>query len=176
MSFVDTRFIEILQAYFRGERQTGIALVVVAVGLLGGAFWVFRTQSGGFAWSLLIPLLLAGLAFGGGGVALAARSDRQITELAARYEKEPEALVAEEAPRMAKVNANWPRLKLVWAVLIVVSLVLLMVVRREWASGLGLGLLLLSTILFFTDVFAERRAEPYTKALERAAAGAAAVR
>lgn len=167
-------FVEILQEYFRGERQTGIALAVAGVGLLGGAFWVLRTQSGAFAWALLVPLALAGLAFAGGGAALAVRSDRQITELAARYEKDPGALVAEEVPRMAKVNANWPRVKAVWTVVILVSLVLLMAVRREWASGLGLALLLVSTILFFTDVFASRRAEPYTGALKRAAAEGAA--
>jgi hypothetical protein len=115
--------------------------------------------------------LLAGLAFGGGGAFLAVRSDRQIAELAARYEQDPRALVAEEVPRMAKVNANWPRVKLTWTVVIAVALVLLMVVRRDWASGLGLALLLLSIILFFTDIFAERRAAPYTKALEQAAAG-----
>jgi hypothetical protein len=50
-------------------------------------------------------------------------------------------------------------------VLIVVALGLLMGVRRDWASGLGLALLLLSTTLFFVDVFGERRAQPYTEAL-----------
>lgn len=164
-------FVEILQEYFRGEKQAGIALAVVGIGLLAGAAWVYRTQPGAFAWTLVIPLLLFGLAFGGGGAFLAVRSDRQITELAARYEQDPRALVAEEVPRMAKVNANWPRLKVAWTVLIIVALVLLMAVRRDWSMGLGLSLLLLSTILFFTDVFAERRAEPYTKALEQAAAG-----
>lgn len=162
-------FVEILQEYFRGEKQTGIALAVVGVGLVAGSLWVFRAQTGGFAWGLAVPLLLVGLAFGGGGAFLALRSDRQITELAARHEKDPAALVAEEAPRMAKVNAAWPRLKLVWTVVIAASLVLLMVARREWASGLGLALLLVSTILFFTDVFGERRAVPYTRALEQAA-------
>ena len=55
-----------------------------------------------------------------------------------------------------------------WPIVIVVALGLLQAVRREWATGLGLALLLLMTILYFTDVFAERRAERYTHALDQA--------
>lgn len=161
-------FIDVLQEYFRGEKQVGVMLAVVGVGLLVGAYWVFRTQVGGFAWGLVVPLAIVGLAFGGGGAFLASRSDRQITELAAEYERAPDELLAAEAPRMAKVNANWPRLKIAWSVVIVVAIVLLEVVRRDWATGLGLALLLVMTILFFTDVFAERRAIIYTEALDRA--------
>lgn len=163
-------FTDVLQEYFRGEKQTGIMLAVVGVAVLAGASWVFRTQTGGFAWGLVVPLALVGLAFGAGGTFLALRSDRQITELAAHYDRDPAALIAAEAPRMERVNANWPRIKTVWTVVIGVALVLLMAVRRDWASGLGLALLLVMTILFFTDVFAERRAILYTKALDQARA------
>jgi hypothetical protein len=165
-------FTEILQEYFRGERQTGCGLAVVGVGLLAGALWVFRTQTGGFAWGLLAPLAFVGLAFGGGGTFLALRSDKQITELAARYERDPATLLAEEVPRMERVNANWPRLKIAWTVVIGVALTLLVVVRRDWASGLGLALLLVATILLFLDVFAERRAILYTHALDQARSAA----
>lgn len=54
--------------------------------------------------------------------------------------------------------------------MIVVALVLLMGVRKDWASGLGLALLLVSTTLFFVDVFGERRAQVYTNALLSVAA------
>jgi hypothetical protein len=164
-------FTDVLQEYFRGEKQLGIALAAAGVGLLAFAFWVFRTQTGGFMWGLLVPFVLVGLAFGGGGTFLAMRSDRQITELAARYEKDPNALLAAEGPRMERVNANWPRVKIAWTVIIGVALVLLHAVRREWASGLGLALLAIMTVLFFTDVFAERRAAIYTAALEEARSG-----
>jgi hypothetical protein len=48
--------------------------------------------------------------------------------------------------------------------------VLLLFVHREWASGLGLALLVTATMLFVVDVFAERRAGVYTAALEHARA------
>jgi hypothetical protein len=166
-------FVDILHEYFRGEKQIGVTLAVVGAGLLAGAFWVSRTQSGGFAWGLGVPFVVLGLAFGGGGTFLALRTDKQVADLGAQLQTNPEAVYAAELPRMAKVNANWPRLKIAWAVLIGVALVLLLAVHREWAHGLGLALLLMTTILFFTDVFAERRALIYTEALERARAGGA---
>lgn len=161
-------FVDVLQEYFRGEKQVGVMLAVVGAAFLAGAVWVFRTQAGGFAWGLAVPLVLVGLAFGGGGTFLALRSDRQITELSARYQSEPDAFLADEVPRMERVNANWPRVKIAWTAVITVALVLLMAVRRDWASGVGLALLLVMTVLFFTDVFAERRAAVYTRALEHA--------
>ncbi len=67
---------------------------------------------------------------------------------------------------MERVNENWPRIKIVWTVVMVAALVLLHLVRKEWATGLALAFLLLMTTLLFTDVFAERRAIVYTKALQ----------
>lgn len=159
-------FVEVLQEYFRAEKHLGIALAVVGLAMLAGAVWVFRTQSGSFAWALSIPLAVLGMAFAGGGVFLANRSARQITELTAQFEKDPSALTAAEVPRMERVNANWARIKLVWAAVIGIALVLVLVVKKDWSSGLGLALLLVATILYFTDVFAERRALVYTRALQ----------
>lgn len=56
-------FVDVMQEYFRGEKELGVLLVVVGVGLLAGAAWAFRTQSGGFAWGLVVPLVLVGLAY-----------------------------------------------------------------------------------------------------------------
>ena len=79
-------------------------------------------------------------------------------------------MVAEELPRMRKVNANWPRLVATWATLVVVGLGLRFGLRADWAHGLGPALLLMGAVGFLVDGFAERRARPYTVALETLAA------
>lgn len=162
---------ESLQTYFRGEQQLGIALAVFGVLALAAAFWVWRTQTGAFAWWLVVPLAIMGLGTGAGGTALAVKTRSQVASLTAQLQTAPEALVTAEVSRMARVNANWPRLKVAWSIVIVAALALLLLVRREWASALGLSLLLLSTTLFFVDVFAERRATGYTTALQQARTG-----
>lgn len=160
----------VLRDYFGGERQLGVGLVVFGMLALGGAVWVWRTQAGAFAVWLLVPLIAAAAVFGVGGTVLAVRSQAQIVALTAQLETKPDKVIAAETVRMATVNANWPRLKAIWAVVTIVALVLLLAVRREWASGFGLALLLLATTLFFVDVFAERRAAAYTTALASSAA------
>src|SRR5262245_50384569 len=87
-------FIAIMQEYFRGEKQLGIAFAVLGAGLLAAAFWVFRTQSGAFASWLLVPLALMGLGFGGGGAFLAIKTERQVAELTAQFETDPAGFVA----------------------------------------------------------------------------------
>ena len=83
-----------------------------------------------------------------------------------RYADDPAELAATEGERMAKVNANWPRLKIAWAVIGILAMGMMLFVKQGWAEGLGLGLMLIVTLLFFVDVFGERRAVPYTDALE----------
>lgn len=161
---------EAMQIYFRGEKHTGLTMVAVGIALMAFAFWVWRTQSGAFAWWLLTPLAVVGLGAAIGGVVFALKTDAQVADLLARLADDPAALVASESARMVKVNANWPRLKLAWGVIAIGALVLLLAVKREWATGLGLALVLLVAVLFFMDVFAERRAVPYTEALAARAA------
>jgi hypothetical protein len=161
---------EAMAIYFRGERNLGFGLVALGAVLLGVALWVWRTQAGPFAWALIVPLALVGVGVGIGGVAFAHKSEVQLATLTAALEAHPAALVAAETARMEKVNANWPRLELTWGVVTLVALVLLLGVKREWSAGLGLALMVLATALFFIDVFAERRAGPYTEALGRAGA------
>ena len=159
---------EALQLYFRGEKNLGVALAVYGVFLLGVAVWVWRTQDGAFATALLATLAVLGLGFAAGGTFLAVKTGPQVDTLEAGLKASPKEAVQTELARMEKVNAIWPKAKAAWGVVTVIALVLLLAVKRDWASGLGLGLLFATTALMATDVFAERRAEPYTRVLEAA--------
>jgi hypothetical protein len=159
---------EALQLYFRGERNLGIALAVYGVFLLAVVFWLWRTQEGAFGLALMVTLGVLGLAFSGGGAFLAGKTPGQVAKLEADLKASPGAATETEYQRMVKVNQLWPRAKLAWTVLTVIALALIMFVKREWAAGLGLALLFGTTALMATDLFAERRAEPYTRALEAA--------
>jgi hypothetical protein len=155
--------VPLLEQYFRGERAIGLLFFAIGLLALFFAFWTWRSAGGAFGAALAVPVLVVALAGAIGGPMLVIRTDRQVRELTAL----DAARIREiEVPRMAKVNANWPRLKLGWCALLMIGMVLLMVVKREWAVGLGLGLILMGSLGFTIDVFAERRAETYTRALE----------
>lgn len=70
---------------------------------------------------------------------------------------------------MEKVNANFRFTFYALGVLVAVGLALVLLVHTDWARGLGPALILAGAIGFFIDGFAERRAVPYTVALENVA-------
>lgn len=162
---------EALQLYFRGERNLGIALAVYGAVLLAIAVWAWRTHDGSFTAALAVTLGVLGLAFAGGGAFLAGKTPGQVAKLEADLGATPGPATEAEYQRMLRVNQLWPRAKLAWTVLTVAALALIMLAKRDWATGLGLALLMGTTALMAVDVFAERRAEPYTRALEAARAG-----
>ena len=121
-----------------------------------------------FVWGFLriIPLLIFGLAGIGGGGGLAYRTHKQISELTNLYQSDKQAFAAQEQSRMEKVNANWPRLKLAYAIIVIISLALFFIVKKDWVTGLALALILICAFLLIVDVFAEKRAIIYTEQIK----------
>jgi hypothetical protein len=155
-----------LTTYFASERLTGIVFAIYGVFLFGFAAFNYHAHSGAFMWSIVVPLGLVGLLAAGGGSWLAMKTGPQLAALQAAT---PADLIALELPRMAKVNASWVRLEITWTVLIVGSLAMLWLGKRDWTTGLSLALLIAATSAMVLDVFAERRAKVYTAALEQLA-------
>lgn len=162
-------FVDVMHTYFRGEKFLGVVLVPVGLVALGFAIHLWRAHSGGFMWAMMVPLVLAGVGFAAGGTFLAVKTGKQVADLEQQYREAPAEMLAQERKRMDKVNANWPRLKMAWAVLIAISLTLLLAVRKDWVQGLALAFLLLASFMMALDMFAERRAEIYTAGLQQSA-------
>lgn len=160
-----TDFLEVMHEYFRGEKMLAWAFVGLGVPMLGFAIFVFRSQLGGFRLGLAIPLAIVGVLMTAAGPFFAKHNDRLAEDIEQRYSESRAELAEAEAERMAKVNANWPRLKMVWALIAIAAMGMLLFVKQGWSEGLGLALMLIVTVLFFVDVFGERRAVPYTAAV-----------
>lgn len=159
-------FQALMQEYFRGERIEALFYILPAgLLLVGMAATALATDRGGFGWGLAIPLALFGLVAIGTGVGVGSRTAGQLAALEQGYRDNPAAMIAAELPRMAQVNANWPKYIATWSVLVVVGLALRFGVRADWAHGLGPALILIGAVGFLIDGFAERRARPYTAAL-----------
>lgn len=160
-------FVEQLQGYFRGERLE--ALLFIAPGalvLFALAGTALKAEGGAFGVAMAVPLIVFGLVFLGVGVGVGLRTPAQVAALEAEYGSAPKAMVEKELPRMRKVNAAWPIYLTTWTVLVLVGLGLRFGLSADWAHGLGPGLILVGAMGFLIDGFAERRARPYTAALE----------
>jgi hypothetical protein len=156
-----------MHAYFRGERIEAFYFILpVGVAFLAFAVVALRAERGGFAWGLAVPLVLFGLIAIGTGAAVGFRTTGQVAEIEARYKSDPSAMLAEELPRMRKVNGNWSIYLGTWTLLVLVGLGLRFGLEADWAHGVGPALILIGAVGFLIDGFAERRARPYTEALE----------
>lgn len=160
-------FLDVMHAYFRGERIEALYFIVpIGVVMVAFAAVTLRAERGGFAWGLAVPLVLFGLFAIGIGAAVGLRTTGQVAAIDAGFQSDPGAMVAEELPRMRKVNDNWPIYIGMWTALTLVGLGLRFGLKVEWAHGVGPAIILIGALGFLIDGFAERRARPYTEALE----------
>jgi hypothetical protein len=164
-------FLEIMHAYFRGERIESLYFIVpIGLAMVAFAALTLRAERGGFAWGLAIPLIVFGVFAIGVGAAVGLRTAGQVAAIETGFQRDRGAMLSDELPRMQKVNANWPIYIGMWAVLVLVGLGLRFGLKADWAHGVGPALILIGAMGFLIDGFAERRARPYTKALEALAA------
>jgi hypothetical protein len=164
-------FLNVMHDYFRGERIESLYFIVpIGIAMVAFAAVTLRAERGGFAWGLAVPLVLFGVFAIGIGAAVGLRTTGQVAELEAGFQSDRGAMVAEELPRMQKVNDNWPLYIGMWTTLVLVGLGLRFGLQADWAHGVGPAIILIGAMGFLIDGFAERRARPYTEALEALAA------
>jgi len=163
-------FIEIMHTYFRGEKLEAFWFIL-PVGLLLVIFGIvaLKAERGGFAWGIAIPCLIFGVVLMGTGIGVGSRTNRQISNIEQGFHEDPAAMVQKELPRMEKVNANFKLTFIVFGMLAAVGLGIHYLGGPNWGRGLGAVLILISAIGLLVDGFAERRAEPYTAAMEQLA-------
>ncbi|BCL89998.1 hypothetical protein ACNRD9_25050 [Ralstonia pseudosolanacearum] len=159
-------FIEIMHAYFRGEKTEAIFFIgVTGMLLVIFGFAALKAERGWYAWGVTVPSILFGLVLIGVGAGVGLRTDRQVAEIERSFHESPLAMVKKELPRMQRVNANFRVTFYALGVLIAVGLLVHYMGGRDLGRGLGSTLILLGSIGLLIDGFAERRAEPYTMAL-----------
>ena len=164
-------FLDVMHAYFRGERIESLYFIIpIGIAMVAFAAVTLRAERGGFAWGLAVPLVVFGLFAIGVGAAVGLRTAGQVAEIESGFQSDPGAMVAEEFPRMQKVNDSWPIYIGMWTTLVVVGLGLRFGLKADWAHGVGPAIILIGAVGFLIDGFAERRARPYTEALEALAA------
>ena len=162
------KLLEAITTYFMGEKIEALVFIL-PLGLLSLVFggWLLSESAGGsFARGVAIPFVVMGLVMGVVGGVVGFRTPAQVTSLTAGVEASPASALPEERARMGKVNRAWPVYLAVWAVFGVVGLALRFGTRGDFTQGLGISLVFFCGVCLLVDGFAERRARPYTAALE----------
>ncbi len=165
-------FLDVMHEYFRGEKLEAIYFILPAgLALVGFGIVAFKAERGGFAWGAAVPAIVFGLLLIATGLGIGLRTKSQVAALEEAHAESPVAMVQAELPRMEKVNKNFRATYFVFGALAALGLIL-HYAGMGWSRSLGAVLVLGGGLGLLIDGFAERRAEPYTAALEQLAQSA----
>lgn len=159
--------VDVMTDYLRGEKLEAL-IFILPLGLVSIVFgaWLMTDTKEAFFRGMAWPFVVLGLALTFTGATVSFRTPAQVERLTAAFVAEPEKTRAEEQARMDKVNKAWATYLTAWATFAVVGLVLRFALKNEFARGIGIALVFFGGVGLLIDGFAERRAHPYTKALE----------
>lgn len=159
--------IDMMVDYLRGEKLEALVFIL-PLGLVSIVFgaWLLTDTKEAFFRGVAWPFVVLGLALTITGATVGFRTPAQVEQLSAAYVAEPEKTRTEEQARMAKVNQAWPMYLTAWATFGIVGLLLRFALKNEFGRGIGTALVFFAGVGLLIDGFAERRAHPYTKALE----------
>lgn len=158
---------EAMATYFHGEKTEALVFIL-PIGLLSMVFggWLISDHPGGFARGVAIPFLVMGLVMTIVGGVVGYRTPSQVERLQVSVAAAPSPTLDAERARMATVNRAWPAYLVVWAAFGVIGLALRFATSSDFTQGLGIALVFFSGVGLLVDGFAERRARPYTAALD----------
>ncbi len=160
--------------YFAEEKAESWLFIAVGVAALLASAWLQKTGSAyrGMAWPLMAVALIQ-LVVGG---TVAWRTDGQVAALTTQLAASPAAFQAAEVPRMEVVMRNFEIYKLIEVGLLLSGVALTYFFRRkELVYGIGLGLVLQSSLMLVLDLFAEKRGDTYLTTVRELPTGAPAV-
>ncbi|HSP06923.1 MAG TPA: hypothetical protein VLR94_07080 [Acidobacteriota bacterium] len=153
-----------IQSYFQAEKSESLLFLGVGIIALGAGIF-FLLRGGAFQKGMACPLIAIALIQIVVGGAVYFRTDRQVAGLLAQYQSSAAEYKEQELPRMEKVNRSFDLYKIIEIVLLLAGIALALYFRGRSAgwTGAGLGLSLQAALMLTLDLFAEARADVYTK-------------
>jgi DMSO reductase anchor subunit len=164
-------FIEQLQHYFREEKIESAVFIGIGIISIGFALYFLLLLKEKFYVGMAYPLIAIALIQIVVGSTVYFRTDNQVKNLTEQVKTNPNQYIAEELPRMEKVNKSFDLYKIIEIVLLVIGLVLIFVFRQSNLTwfGIGVGLVVQCVLMLGADLIAENRADVYTKQIQELA-------
>ncbi len=148
--------------YFTEEKTGSALFAIVGVIALAIALYLFFGLKTSFTKGVAIPVVLVAMLELAGGVSIFLRSPNDITRVERFVKNEPQSIGTIELPRMKAVMRNFVIYRNVEIVLIALSIFLMFTsATSNFCEGVGMGLLIQTTLVLCLDYFAERRGQIY---------------
>lgn len=150
--------------WVRGEVFQGKIMLSIGILVLLVAIAIFRSQHE-LLKGMLVPMALMMIIMLGYGSFLTFGRPAHLPKVAAVYQQNPEKAVQMELEKSLKDHKTYSSLKIVWPILLVLSVLFYLFVSQEWYKGLGIGLAALFVVALLVDSLLHYRLEVYMKAL-----------
>jgi hypothetical protein len=156
--------------YFTGERAESYLFFVLGLLGIGISIYFILMKVSPFWKGFAVPMMLVSVLEIIVGITLIYRSPKDIIRVENYLKNEPSKIKTEEIVRMEKVMKNFVIFRYTEIALILTGIVVYFASSHvEFWKGLGLGLLIQSSLVLTLDYFAERRGFIYLEYLNKIA-------
>lgn len=155
---------EHISKYFNAEKNESFLFILVGILAIGvGAYFLFKNTNP-FYKGIAYPIILIALIQITVGSTIVLRTSADIKN-AEQYHVDKGKI--NEIPRMKKVMDSFSLYKKIEIALIIIGIAMFVFFKnKELLRGIGLGLLLQSSIMLTLDLFAEARGKKYIEELK----------
>ncbi len=150
--------------WVEGEIFQGKIMLTIGLLILIGGIAIIKSNHE-LLQGALIPLGLMLMIFLGYGGYQTFGRQSQITKVTAVYEESPEKALKQEYDKALKGDKTFKTLKIVWSVLIVLSVIVYFIFSKDYFKGLAIGLMALFLTTLIVDSILHYRLETYLKGL-----------
>lgn len=155
-----------VEKYFKGERKESVLFMLVGVVVIGLAVYFITMQEQIFYQGMAYPFIVIGLIqiIVGGWVYI--RSPKDLERVKNVIEQKDNELLTEEITRMEEVMKNFVNYR--WIEIILLGAGIFMFIYFEnfiLIEGIGLGLIIQSSLMLLLDYLAEKRGKIYLEYL-----------
>ncbi|WP_114937641.1 hypothetical protein [Mucilaginibacter endophyticus] len=163
-------FLQKMINYYQGETRHGFLVSITGIFLIGIALIgrkfinpvsIFR----GF----LIPFIVGGLFLGIAGAASGIFTKKSFKERMTSYQQDRSAFFKTEVSKVQKIHKSWLGTRTAWTMVGFAGLALLLLAKKNYLMGVGLGILLFGLIGHVIEAFSFHRNEIYRDAVIDAA-------
>jgi DMSO reductase anchor subunit len=160
--------VENIVKYFSAEKSESLLFLAVGIIMvLTSGYFLFKLRQP-FTTGMAYPLITIALIQLTVGSSIYLRSPKDISRVTELVQNNSSRVQSEEVPRMEAVMKNFVLYRWVEIVLIVIGLFLLFLpLSSQLRRGVGLGLLIQSSLMLVLDLFAENRGKTYLEFLQK---------
>ncbi len=157
--------------YFKGEKQESFIFIAAGLLAMAMAYYGFMVADDVLYFGAAVPLAGIGLIELIVGGSIASKTNSQIKALLEKCESSPSTFKSDELARMEDVMKNFKIYRTIEQVLFIAGLIFLVLGLTDqisrYMAGVGIGLMLQSSVMLFLDLFAELRGKEYIRRLSK---------